>query len=93
MAMDKDAIAVQRWIELPDKTKRFFEQLEAQNIETLEVVADAPAEDVTEIFVMVRNAKVIGKFFKWLIVGVLGIFLGTIMFWEGMLKVLAWFKI
>jgi hypothetical protein len=34
MAMDKDAIAVQRWIELPDKTKRFFEQLEAQNIET-----------------------------------------------------------
>jgi hypothetical protein len=26
-------------------------------------------------------------------VGVLGIFLGTIMFWEGILKVLAWFKI
>jgi hypothetical protein len=42
---------------------------------------------------MVRNAKVIGKFFKWLIVGVLGIFFGTIVFWEGMLKVLAWFKI
>ncbi|WP_157179346.1 hypothetical protein [Phyllobacterium sp. YR531] len=91
--MDKDAAAVQRWIQLPDKTKRFFEQLEEKNIDTLEVVAEAPAEDVTEIFVMVRNAKVIGKFFKWLIVGVLGIFLGTIMFWEGMLKVFAWFKI
>lgn len=93
MAMDNEAAAVQRWTQLPEPTKRFIEQLEVENIKTLAVVAEAPAEDVTEIFDMVRNAKVIGRFFKWLIVGVLGIFLGTIMFWEGMLKVLAWFKI
>ena len=39
-----------------------FRAARSEKYRKLEVVADAPAEDVTEIFVMVRNAKVIGSF-------------------------------
>jgi hypothetical protein len=38
-----------------------------------------------------RSIRTVGNFVKWLIVGILGLALSTVMFGESVAKILAWF--
>jgi hypothetical protein len=41
---------------------------------------------------LINSIRTVGNFVKWLIVGILGLALGTVMFGESVAKILAWFR-
>lgn len=79
--MQHDADVVRRFDDLPDKTKEFFSKLDEEDVETLD-----------KGLKLVRAILTVGTFMKWLIVGVLGLFVGFVMFLESFQKIVAWLR-
>jgi hypothetical protein len=67
--------------DLPPKTKAFLMGLRPDEVETL-------GDGIR----LVNSIRTVGNFVKWLIVGILGLALGTVMFGESVAKILAWFR-
>lgn len=84
--------AVQRLIELPEETRNWLADLREDELKTLQEVVKMPADDVRDGFKMVRDLRTVTRFFRWLVVGALALFLGTVAFYEAILKVLTWVK-
>lgn len=70
-----------RFAELPESTRKFFASLDDDDIQTL--------RDGVRLVVAVRT---VGSFFKWLLVGILGMVVGTVMLWESVMKIVTWFR-
>jgi hypothetical protein len=70
-----------RFDDLPPKTKEFLMGLRPEEVETL-------GDGIR----LVNSIRTVGNFVKWLIVGILGLALGTVMFGESVAKILAWFR-
>lgn len=70
-----------RFDDLPPKTKEFLMGLRPDEVETL-------GDGIR----LVNSIRTVGNFVKWLIVGILGLALGTVMFGESVAKILAWFR-
>ncbi|MGB3387278.1 MAG: hypothetical protein WBA88_04780 [Pseudaminobacter sp.] len=70
-----------RFDDLPQKTKDFLMGLRPDEVETL-------GDGIR----LVNSIRTVGNFVKWLIVGILGLALGTVMFGESVAKILAWFR-
>lgn len=79
MAMDPNANPAHRFNELPDETQEFLSQLRGDDIETL--------KDGLRWVIAMRT---VGGFMKWMIVALIGTFIGTVMLYENILKVLNW---
>lgn len=79
--MQEDANVARRFDDLPDKTKEFFSKLDEEDVETLD-----------KGLKLVRAVLTVGTFMKWLIVGVLGLFVGFVMFLESFQKIVAWLR-
>lgn len=79
--MQHDADMARRFDDLPDKTKAFFSKLDEEDVETLD-----------KGLKLVRAVLTVGTFMKWLIVGVLGLFVGMVMFLESIQKIAAWIR-
>lgn len=79
MAMDPNANPAHRFNELPEKTQEFLSQLREDDIETLK-----------DGLRLVMATQTVGKLVKWVIVGVVGTFIGTVMLYENILKVIKW---
>lgn len=79
MTMDPNANPAHRFNELPEETQEFLSQLREDDIEML--------KDGLRLVMAMRTA---GKFVKWLIVGIVGTFIGTVMLYENVIKVLNW---
>ncbi len=79
MAMDPNANPAHRFNELPEETQEFLSQLREDDIETL--------KDGLRLVIAMRT---VGGFMKWMIVALIGIFIGTVMLYENILKVLNW---
>ncbi|KRA00475.1 hypothetical protein ASD64_01230 [Mesorhizobium sp. Root157] len=79
--MDESAIPVNRMAELPEETREFLAQLREDDIRTL--------KDGVKL---VNAIQTVGKFFKWLLVGMLGMAVGTVMFGESVSKIVSWFR-
>ncbi|MBD0416490.1 hypothetical protein [Oryzicola mucosus] len=90
--MDENAEAAVRLAELPEATRKFLAGLRDDELETLKVVVELPADDVRKGFEMVKAAQTVGKFTKWLIVGCIALFLGTVALWEGVIRFIVLFK-
>ena len=84
--------AARRFSELPERARKTITQMRDEEWETFEVVVSLPARDVREGFELVRAARTISRFLKWLILGSVAIFFMGISLWEGILKVLGWVK-
>lgn len=79
--MDLNAKPADRMVELPEKTRTFLAQLRDEDIDTLNAGLKLVVATMT-----------VGRFVKWLIVGILGMFAGVVMFGESVVKILAWFR-
>lgn len=79
MAVDPSANPAHRFNELPDETQEFLSQLREDDIETL--------KDGLRLVIAMRT---VGRLMKWMIVAVVGTFIGTVMLYENILKVLNW---
>jgi len=63
--------------DLPEETRKFLSQLREEDLDTLK-----------EGLRLVIAVRTVGKFSKWLIVTVVGAFIGLVMVWESILKFL-----
>lgn len=79
--MNNEARPADRLAELPEETRQFLSKLDEEDIETLD-----------QGLRLVRATMTVGRFAKWLIVGILGLFVGMVMFVETVQRVMAWFK-
>lgn len=79
MAVDPNANPAHRFNELPDETQEFLSQLREDDIETL--------KDGLRLVIAMRT---VGRLMKWMIVAIVGTFIGTVMLYENILKVLNW---
>ena len=79
MAVDPSANPAHRFNELPDETQEFLSQLREDDIEIL--------KDGLRLVIAMRT---VGRLMKWMIVAVVGTFIGTVMLYENILKVLNW---
>lgn len=70
-----------RFAELPEETRRFFASLDDDDIQTL--------RDGVKL---VNAVRTVGSFFKWLLVGILGMVVGTVMLWESVQKIIGWLR-
>lgn len=70
-----------RFDDLPPETQAFLMGLRPDEVETL-----------SDGIRLVGSIRTVGNFVKWLIVGILGLALGTVMFGESVAKILAWFR-
>jgi len=75
--LDEDAKTPDRLMELPEETRKFLAQLRDDDIDTLKDGLN-----------LVNSIRTVGTFMKWLIIGVIGIFIGSVMIWENVLKVI-----
>jgi len=80
MADDKER-AARQWEEMDPETRAFLARLKSEDIDLLENGIE-----------LVRSSLTVGRFVKWLVITCLGFFFGGIMLWEGILKVIKWFK-
>jgi len=78
--MDPTATPASRFNELPSETQEFLSQLREEDIELL--------KDGLEL---VRSTRTIGRFMRWLILGILGLVVGTVTLYDNVVKILAWF--
>lgn len=67
--------------DLPPETQKFLTELRGDEIQTL----------VTGIR-LVRSIQNIGSFVKWLLVGILGIAVGTVMLADSVQRIWQWIK-
>ncbi|MDM7851879.1 hypothetical protein [Pseudochrobactrum kiredjianiae] len=79
MAMDPKANPAHRFNELPDETQEFLSQLREDDIETL--------KDGLRLVIAMRT---VGGLMKWMIVAIVGTFIGAVMLYENIWKVLIW---
>ena len=79
MTVDPSANPAHRFNELPDETQEFLSQLRGDDIETL--------KDGLRLVIAMHT---VGRLMKWMIVAVVGTFIGTVMLYENILKVLNW---
>lgn len=75
--MEEDAKTPDRLMELPEETRKFLAQLRDDDLETL--------KDGLNLVISLRT---VGTFMKWLILFVVGTFVGGVMIWENVLKVI-----
>lgn len=79
MVIDPNANPAHRFNELPNETQEFLSQLREDDIETL--------KDGLRLVIAMRT---VGRFMKWMIVALIGTFIGAVMLYENILKVLNW---
>lgn len=79
--MKETAQPVNAMTELPKETREFLARLRPEDIDTLERGVK-----------LVNAVLTVGTFFKWLIVGIVGIIVGFALLWESIMKIIGWFR-
>lgn len=79
--MNEPVEPVNSMSELPPETRAFLASLRHEDVETL--------KDGVRL---VNAIRTVGTFFKWLLVGILGFVVGTVMLWESLTKIVTWFR-
>lgn len=72
---------VDRFAQLSPEAKEFLSKIDNEDVELLKDGLN-----------LIKSLKTVSKFMKWLILGVLGVFFGTVMLWETILKFLKLWK-
>jgi hypothetical protein len=81
--------------QLPLKTKEFFGQLREEEVEALKRFSRLSDEEQAQLFQAIRLAHsfiTAGKAAKWLIITMVGTFIGFMLLAENIQKAFAWFQ-
>lgn len=79
MAIDPDPNSASRFNELPAETQEFLAHLREDDIETI--------KDGLQLVLAMRT---VGKLVRWLIVGTVGTFIGAVILYENIIKLILW---
>ncbi|MFC7067563.1 hypothetical protein [Brucella rhizosphaerae] len=81
MPMDTEAPVADRMIELPEETREFLSQLGKDDIVLMKDGLD-----------IIRSLRTIGRFMRWVILGILAVMLGVVAIYENALKLISYFQ-
>lgn len=81
-----------RFDELDPKVKDLLRKLEPEEVEALKYVATIPKDELRGMMKMYRDTRAIGKFSRWFILLLVGLFLGGVTIGENVMKLVHWFK-
>ncbi|MFC3074725.1 hypothetical protein [Shinella pollutisoli] len=79
--MKDQAEPVRAMAELPEATREFLARLRPEDLQTLE-----------NGLRLINSVLTVGKFVKWLVVGILGLVVGVQMFWDSVVKLYGWVR-
>lgn len=74
-------VIADRFAQLSPEAKAFLSKIDNEDVELLKDGLN-----------LIKSLKTVSRFMKWLILGVLGVFFGTVMLWETILKFLRLWK-
>lgn len=89
--MQKDGTP-DRLLELPPEVRKFLAGLRDEELKTFREIVKLPADDIKDGFKFVRELRTVGRFTRWLIVTIVGIFIGTVVLYEYVLKAIGFFR-
>lgn len=78
---DGDLETVDKFAQLSAPAKQFLSRLDIEDVELLEQGLE-----------LIKSIRTVSKFVKWVILGSLAVFFGTIMLWESVLKAIKLWK-
>jgi hypothetical protein len=73
----QEARIADKFAQLSPEAKAFLSKIDSEDVELLKDGLN-----------LIKSMKTVSRFVKWLILGVLGVFFGTVMLWETILKFL-----
>lgn len=79
--MDPNLNPAHRFNELPPETQLFLSELREEDIDLMKDGLD-----------LIRSLRTIGRFMRWVILGVLAIMLGMVTIYENAVKMVSWFQ-
>ncbi|WP_421359966.1 hypothetical protein [Agrobacterium rosae] len=82
----------EKMVELPANTREFLAGLRPDELETLQAITKEPAEEVAEVFRLVRDLRIFGKYMRWLIIASIAFFVGSMALYENILKFLGYLQ-
>ncbi|KAB2730799.1 hypothetical protein [Brucella intermedia] len=77
--MDSAAETAVRMAELPEETREFLSQLREEDIALMKDGLD-----------LVRSVRTIGRFMRWVVLGVLATLIGVVSLYENVMKMWSW---
>lgn len=75
--MNPDAPSQEKFTNLSPEAKAFLSKIDSDDVELLKDGLN-----------LIKAIKTVSMFVKWLIISSLGVFFGTVMFWESVIKVM-----
>jgi hypothetical protein len=78
--------------ELPPETRKFLAGLRPHELENLREVVTLPIDELRAGLKLAHDVKTVGKFGYWLIVTAVSVFVGTVVFYEYVLKAIGHLK-
>lgn len=82
----------EKMVELPAKTREFLAGLRPDELETLEAITKEPADEVAEVFRLVRDLRTVMKYMRWLIITAIALFLGSMALYENIIKFIGYMQ-
>jgi hypothetical protein len=74
-------VIVEKFAQLSPEAKEFLSKMDSEDVHLLK-----------DGLSLIKSLRTVGRFMKWLILGTLGIFFGTVMLWESIIKFLRLWK-
>jgi hypothetical protein len=74
-------IIAERFAQLSPEAREFLSRIDSEDIELMKDGLN-----------LIKSMRTVSRFFKWLVLGVLGVFFGTMMLWESVIKFLRLWK-
>lgn len=89
---EEQARAVDSFRKLDPKVQHWLATMETENVDTLRYLATIPKTELQNLMKMFRDALAVSWFVRWGIVTLVGLFIGTVVLYENILKVIGWIK-
>lgn len=90
--MTDEIAAPEKLIELPERTREFLAGLRPDEIDTLTMLVELPADDVREGFQLVRDIRTVTRALRWVILTVLAVLVGGVALYENFVKFIGYWK-
>lgn len=85
----------EKYADLPKETRDFLDELRPDEVETIRKIARLGKDGTAQLLDAIKLAQsvmTVGRFARWAIIAVLGVFFGAVLLAEKVMQVIAWFS-
>ncbi|MFI5411280.1 hypothetical protein [Kaistia sp. UC242_56] len=85
----------EKYADLPKETRDFLDELRPEEVETIRKIARLGKDGTAQLLEAIKLAQsvmTVGRFARWAIIGLLGVFFGAVLLAEKIMQVVSWFS-